>query len=209
MTTDHDNCPHCQLLREQLDAQELRIRELEALTQNLARHDILTGAYNLRVMQEFLTAELQRALRTGHPFCFVIIDLDDFGQINENHGREAGDRVLSMVAASSTKLLRVLDRFARIGDDEFGIMLPVSWLEQGAQAINRLTETIGACDWESVTPGRKLHFSCGLTTNAPGDNTEKIFARAEKALHQAKSAGKNRTVQLEEPLPQMLLDEDF
>lgn len=209
MTNHPETCPHCQQLRDQLAAQALRIQELEARTQNLARHDSLTGAYSLRVMHEFLNAELQRSMRTGSPFCFAIIDLDDFNQINETWGREAGDRVLAMVAESSGKVLRVLDRFARIGDDEFAIMLPVSWLEQGAQAINRLTEALGACDWESVTPGRRLRFSCGLTTNAPADSTEKIFARAEKALHQAKQAGKNRTVQLEEALPDMLLDGDF
>lgn len=209
MTTEHDACPHCQGLREQLAERELRIQELEALTQNRARHDALTGAYNFRVLHEFLTAELQRSMRTGQPFCFAIIDLDDFNDINETFGRETGDRVLSMVAATSARLLRVLDRFARIGDDEFGILLPVSWLEQGAQAIIRLTEAIGACDWESVTPGRKLRFSTGLTTNAPADTPEKIVARAEKALHQAKAAGKNCTVQLEEALPDMLLDGEF
>lgn len=209
MTTHYDDCQNCQQLRDKLAEKELRILELEALTQNLTRHDTLTGAFNLRVMDEFLAAELQRSMRTGSPFCFAIIDLDDFNEINEIHGREAGDRVLSKVAELSGKLLRVLDRFARIGDDEFGIMLPVSWLEQGAQAISRLTEAIDAYDWECVTPGRKPRFSCGLTTNAPADNTEKIFARAEKALHQAKHAGKHRTVQLEEPLPEMLLDGDF
>jgi diguanylate cyclase len=163
----------------------------------------------LRSMREFLTAELQRAMRTGQPFCFAMIDLDDFGDINNTFGRESGDRVLAMVAASAGKLLRVLDRFARIGDDEFGIILPVSWLEQGAQAMNRLTEAIGTCDWESVMPGRKLHFSTGLTTNAPADTPEKMIARAEKALHQAKQAGKNCTVQLEEALPDMLMMDDF
>ena len=209
MTTEHDACPHCQPLREQLAARDLRIQELEALNDNLSRHDALTGAYNLRVMHEFLTAELQRSMRTGQPFCFAMIDLDDFNDINEAFGREAGARVLSMVAASSGKLLRVLDRFARMGDDEFGILLPVSWLEQGAQAISRLTDAIGACDWESVTPGLKLRFSTGLTTNAPADTPEKMLARAAKALHQAKADGKNRTVQLEEALPEMLLDGEF
>lgn len=209
MTTEHEACQQCQHLREQLAERELRIQQLEALTQNSLRHDALTGAYNFRVMHEFLTAELQRSMRTGQPFCFAIIDLDDFNEINETFGREAGDRVLSMVAATSGKLLRVLDRFARIGDDEFGILLPVSWLEQGAQAISRLTDAIGAADWESVTPGRKLRFSTGLTTNAPADTPEKMVARAEKALHQAKAAGKNRTVQLEEALPEMLLDGEF
>lgn len=209
MTTEHDACPHCQTLREQLTARDLRIQELEALNDTLSRHDALTGAYNLRVMHEFLTAELQRSMRTGQPFCFAMIDLDDFNDINESFGRDAGDRVLSMVAGSSSKLLRVLDRFARMGDDEFGILLPVSWLEQGAQAISRLTDAIGACDWESVTPGRKLQFSTGLTTNAPADTPEKMLARAAKALHQAKADGKNRTVQLEEALPEMLLDGEF
>jgi diguanylate cyclase (GGDEF)-like protein len=159
-------------------------------------------------MHEFLTSEIQRSLRTGHPFCFMIIDLDDFDEINDHYGRETGDRVLALMATTLSKLLRGLDRFARIGDDEFGIMLPASWLEQGAQAVNRLTEAINGCDWESISPGLKLRFSGGLTTNAPLDTSEKIVARAEKALHQAKQEGKNRTVQIEEPLPPMVLDDD-
>ena len=208
MTTNHDSCQNCQHLHDQLAEKALRIQELEASIQKLVRHDTLTGVFNLCAMHELLTAELQRSLRTGHPFCFMIIDLDDFDEINDHYGRETGDRVLRMVAAESSKLLRVLDRFARIGDDEFGIMFPVSWLEQGAQAVSRLTEAIDACDWESITPGRKLRFSGGLTTNAPLDTSEKIIARAEKALHQAKQEGKNRTIQIEEPLPPMVLDDD-
>lgn len=209
MTTDHDACQSCQVLRDQLAQQELQIQELVATIQNLTRHDTLTGVFNQRVMRELLATELQRSTRTGHPFCFAIIDLDNFGEINETHDRQTGDRVLAMVAQASMKLLRALDRFARIGGDEFGILLPASWLDQGAQAMSRLTQAIGACDWESVVPGRKLTFSGGLTTNAPGDDPEKIIVRAETALRQAKDQGKNRIVELEQPLPPLVPDEDF
>ncbi len=195
-------------MRAELAENALRISALVAMTEELARHDPLTGVLNRRVMNELLAAELQRSYRTGHPFCFAIIDLDHFRDINEGFGHDAGDLVLRTVSEASLTLLRALDRFARLGGAEFGILFPATWLHQGVTALGRLREAIGACAWDSITPGRALTFSVGLTTNAPGDNAETLMARAEKALKSAKEEGGNRLVQIEKPLPPMVDDED-
>jgi diguanylate cyclase len=190
-------------LRNELTNKEEEIRVAQAKIEQLARIDPLTGALNRRTLMEMLEAELQRSNRTGHPFCFVILDLDHFKGINDQFGHPVGDQVLKAMAETSIKLLRALDRFGRLDGEEFGIVLPATWLDQGVIAMNRLTKAVADRDWQAIAPGLKLTFSAGLTTNATGDTAESITKRAEKALAQAKSEGRNRTVQAEEALPDM------
>jgi diguanylate cyclase (GGDEF)-like protein len=185
-----------------LEEKDREIQALLAKVDELSRHDSLTGALNRRSMTHILTAELQRSYRTGQPFCYAIIDLDDFRKVNEKFGDPVGDIALKTIAETAKNLLRVLDRFGRLGGEEFGIVLPATWLDQGVLAINRLSKAIAECGWEHITPGHVITFSTGITTNAPGDTAESITKRAEKALNQAKSTGKNRLVQEEEPLPE-------
>ena len=177
----------------------------------LGSHDVLTGVLNRRALVDTLEWELLRSKRTGHPFCFAVLDLDHFRAINEKYGSTAGDMVLKAMSDASIKLLRALDRFGRIGGEEFGIVLPATWLDQGMIAMSRLTKAIDACNWDHIAPDLKLTFSAGLTTNAVNDTAETMMQRAEKALAQAKSEGRNRTVSLEEALPDMppiVLDDD-
>ncbi len=169
----------------------------------LGNHDALTGVLNRRALVETLEWELLRAKRTGHPFCFAIVDLDHFRAINEKYGSTAGDMVLKTMSDASIKLLRALDRFGRIGGEEFGIVLPATWLDHGMIAMSRLTKAIDACNWDHIATDLKLTFSAGITTNAVDDTAESMMQRAEKALRQAKSEGRNRTVSLEEALPDM------
>lgn len=203
MSTDsNSSCSNCERLTVLLDEKDREIQALLAKVDELSRHDALTGALNRRSMTHILTAELQRSYRTGQPFCFAIIDLDDFRKINEKFGHPVGDIALKTVADTSKNLLRVLDRFGRLGGEEFGIVLPATWLDQGVLAIKRLNKAVAECGWEHITPGHALTFSTGITTNAPGDTAESMTKRAEKALYQAKSEGKNRIAQEEEPLPE-------
>jgi diguanylate cyclase (GGDEF)-like protein len=169
----------------------------------LGNHDTLTGALNRRALVETLEWELLRAKRTGHPFCFAVVDLDHFRAINEKYGNTAGDMVLKTMSDASIKLLRALDRFGRIGGEEFGIVLPATWLDHGMIAMSRLTKAIDACNWDHIAPDLKLTFSAGITTNAVNDTAESMLQRAETALRQAKSEGRNRTVSLEEAIPDM------
>lgn len=195
-------------LRQQVADQDHELLQLRQQIAELARHDALTGVMNRRTLIEMLNAELQRSHRTGHPFCFAMIDLDEFRRINEQFGHDVGDTVLKTVSDASIKLLRVLDRFGRLGGEEFGIVLPATWLDSGVIAMNRLRAAVSACDWSAITPGTAVTFSAGLTTNATGDSAEQVIERAEKALLQAKDNGRNCTVTLEADLPDMPMFDD-
>jgi len=204
MTTASNACNNCVKLEIQLTEKDREIEALLAKIEELNRHDSLTGAFNRRTLIHILIAELQRSHRTGNPFCFAIINLDDFHLINEKFGHPIGDLALKTVSETAMNLLRVLDRFGRLGGEEFGIVLPSTWLDQGVLAMNRLNKAVAECAWDSITKGQSITFSTGITTNAPGDTAELMIKRAEKALYQAKSEGKNRIVQAEEPLPEGL-----
>ena len=196
MSTSCDGCPACESLRAELIARNAEIVELRAK----ARFDPLTGVLNRRSIVELVGEELQRSSRTGQPFCFAIIGVDHLSQVNTQFGDDTGNLVLKTIARESCLLLRTLDRFGRLDQDLFGIILPATWLHQGVLAMNRLKAFVAGFEWETVTPGRTVTFSTGLTTNAPAENAEKMIARALKALHQAKAEGRNGLATLEEEL---------
>jgi diguanylate cyclase len=198
MTTQCEGCPACDSLREQLAAKQ---QEVWNLTEALSRHDALTGALNRRSLTELVGEELQRSSRTGQPFCFAVIGVDHMKDVNSRAGHDVGDQVLQAVAREANTILRTLDRFGRIDSDEFGIILPATWLHQGVLAMNRLNKLVADLDWSFVAPGHVVTFSTGLTSNAPAEKAEQMIARAQKALAQAKSDGRNRVVTLEEELP--------
>ncbi len=199
MNMDPKSCPNCARMRAQLSEKDLEIQSLQARIEELSRHDPLTGALNRRSLIQTLDAELQRANRTGHPFCFVIMDLDRFRDVNDKYGHPAGDAALKTISDTAMKLLRALDSFGRLGGEEFGIVLPVTWLDQAVIAMERLKKAVAGS--ESIVPEMVLTFSAGITTNAFGDTAESMTKRVEKALDQAKREGGNRAVLAEEPLP--------
>lgn len=201
MTTEQNTCPDCSRLRQQLSEKDQALQVLRSQIEELSRHDPLTGVLNRRSLTEMLEAELQRALRTGHPFCFAIMELDNFKETKDQYGHPVGDVVLKTVAATAMQLLRTVDRFGRLDGCEFGIVLPATWLDQGMIAMDRLSKAVAKCNWEGIAAGLTVTFSAGITTNAPKDTAELIIKRAEKALAQAKQAGRNQTIQIEEALP--------
>lgn len=190
-------------LQAQLQDKDREIEQLRAQIEELSRHDPLTGVLNRRSLLQALEAELQRSRRTGHPFCFAVIDLDHFKSINDQYGEPIGDLVLKNLSDAANMLLRVLDRFGRLGGEEFGILLPATWLDQGVLAMNRLTIAVADSGWDRIMPGMRVTFSAGLTTNAPMDTPETMLKRAKKALAQAKQQGRGQLVQIEEALPGM------
>lgn len=200
MSTDCVGCPACAPLRAQLAEKD---RQIAALSEKM-RHDVLTGVHNRRSLAELVDDELLRSTRTGQPFSFAVIGIDGMKAINERFGPQIGDLVLQTVARESCMLLRTLDRFGRVGDDTFGIILPVTWLHQGVLAMNRLNAFVAAFDWNTVTPGHTVTFSTGLTTNAPAEKAESMIERALKALSEAKAAGPNNMQTLEQELPASL-----
>lgn len=197
MSTQCDGCPSCEPLLRQLADKDREIEHLRSLT----RHDSLTGVLNRRSLVELVTEELQRSSRTGQPFCFAVIGVDHLKDVNTQISPDTGDLVLQTIARESCLLLRTLDRFGRVEGDIFGIILPATWLHQGVLAMNRLNAFVAGFDWNTVTPGRVVTFSTGLTTNFPAESAESMIARAQEALGQAKNEGRNRLVTLEQELP--------
>ena len=196
-------------LRDQLSKKNQELQVSLAQIAELASHDYLTGVLNRRSLIEKLEAELQRVYRTGHPFCFVMVDLDNFKEVNDKFGHPVGDAVLKKVSECANKSLRALDRFGRLGGEEFGIVLPATWLDQGVIAMERLRKTVIEYDWESIEPGLRVTFSAGITTNAAGDTVETMTKRADEALYKAKRDGRDRIVSVEEALPDMpMVDPD-
>ncbi|HEX3830465.1 MAG TPA: sensor domain-containing diguanylate cyclase [Solirubrobacteraceae bacterium] len=149
-----------------------------------AQTDGLTGLPNRRAWDDHLA----RIASDSEQWAIAVLDLDHFKEFNDTYGHPAGDRLLKETAAAWRDQLRTGDFLARIGGEEFGLLLPDCELETAAEVIDRLCR--------NVTHRRTC--SAGLTTHQSGENAETAIARADQALYQAKGKGRNR-VHVAEP----------
>jgi diguanylate cyclase (GGDEF)-like protein len=170
----------------------------------LAERDPLTNLPNRRAFDRHLELELQRAKRDGAQFSLAIIDLDNFKRINDTHGHPCGDDILKGLAEVMRRQSRSYDMAARIGGEEFALILPGSGMHTATVAVRRiLTEfrelCFGCMNGEAVN----TTFSAGLTTyRKPGKaGAPELLAMADRALYQAKDKGKNTVVTA--PLPEV------
>ena len=169
-----------------------RTAELSAANQELTRlaaTDALTGLYNRRHFQETLEVEIARARRYGNPLSLIMFDVDHFKAINDRHGHQAGDRVLVELAARVRDQLRVSDRLARWGGEEFMLMLPQG--DQGAARYlaEKLRRLIASTPFGEVG---QVTSSFGAAEYAPGESEDAFLRRLDGALYAAKTAGRNR-----------------
>ena len=150
----------------------------EALT------DPLTGLPNRRWLGEEIRREMSRAQRRGFQLCAAMVDLDRFKKFNDTHGHAAGDALLVGAADRWRDELRTKDFLARVGGEEFIVLLPECSFTEAEIVINRL---------RPITP-RSQTFSAGLVAWLPDEPAEDLFRRADAALYRAKAEGRNRTV---------------
>jgi diguanylate cyclase (GGDEF)-like protein len=181
-------------MRSQQQVQKNELREALEKVRRLASFDELTGLPNRRRVMEFFDQEERRALRQSAPFCCAVIDIDLFKQINDRMGHPAGDEALQRFSALLSAALRTDDVLARWGGEEFMLLLPSTRVEEAAEVLERLR---GRCadpaNWLE-TPHLQVTFSAGLSAHQPGEPTERAIARADAALYQAKTAGRNRVM---------------
>jgi len=170
-------------------------KRLEERLRELAMHDDLTGLYNRRHFTELAEAELGRVRRTGASLSVAMVDIDHFKRVNDFFGHAVGDLALKEVAAAMRETLRGSDVPARLGGEEFVVLLNDTPVEGALSVTERLRERIGRAEVQ-VGPDRVARFtiSAGVAELAPGEPLDALLARADEALYRAKSEGRNRTL---------------
>lgn len=161
----------------------------------MAGTDPLTGCLNRRRFLEFFGRELEQVKRYGIQLGFFILDLDLFKRVNDTWGHIAGDLVIKAAAATAAKCLRSTDYLARYGGEEFVILLPNTDLEGTAIVAERMRLAFEACRVD-ISEGRQIGFtaSFGVAACREDDDFDSLSTRADKALYEAKAAGRNRVV---------------
>ncbi len=156
--------------------------------------DPLTNINNRAAMEKLLPREIRLAKRHDHRLALMILDLDGFKRINDNHGHDVGDRVLIRVAELIRSCLRDTDMLFRYGGDEFVASLPHTDLQGGIDVAHRILDQVLGLDLESFGIEGSLGMSVGLTMLQAGDDFQRFFKRADEALFRAKRSGKHRVV---------------
>ena len=165
-------------LRERLEASERRFRQL-------AERDPLTGVGNYRLLSERLPVEIERHSIGGHPLALIVIDLDDFKRVNDEHGHQYGDRVLQEVAGALMGSARSSDVVVRHGGDEFSVVCP----ETGSASAQELAERL--CDGVTkVTAGDRSIGACTGFAIYPDDaqSLNTLLAHADQHLRAGKES---------------------
>ncbi len=162
-----------------------------------ALHDVVTGLRNHRYFQVRLREELQRSERQGTTTALIIMDLDDFKQINDRHGHAVGDSILQSVAQTLAQAARSTDVVCRYGGEELAIVLPGTSLADGMRAAERLRIAVA----QRADPrGLAVTLSAGVAvypmhvkdTDGRFAAADALIAAADAAMYQAKREGKNR-----------------
>lgn len=166
------------------------IDRLRRRLEEAARTDSLTMLLNRRGFDERFDLEVERSKRTGDPFALVVGDLDDFKQLNDREGHPAGDEALAVVGQTLSMGSRAVDTVARIGGEEFGLLLPAAGAVGAVEAAERLGGDVSrACNEQSLT------ISFGVAQYPrDGDTRLALVDAADRALYEAKRQGGDRTV---------------
>jgi diguanylate cyclase (GGDEF)-like protein len=159
-----------------------------------SREDALTGVANRRHFDERLSAEIARAERYAHPLCLLLVDLDHFKRINDGAGHAAGDAVLRLAARTMAANARATDFVARIGGEEFAVLLPEQDFSGAFAAAENLRALVAGLDTTHIAPGLNLTASLGVAALRQGEGRDALLRRADAALYAAKNAGRNRVV---------------
>ena len=188
-------------LRARTAQQELQERNLQLETmlhrvEALAITDPLTGLFNRRRFSDVLKREWAVSKRYGQALSCLMLDLDRFKNVNDQHGHEAGDQVLKEIAQVMAGNLREVDVPARYGGEEFAILLPHTSLESALIVANRIGAIIGRLTFRIAEHEVRITASIGVasTADAGVERAEDLVRAADQALFRAKREGRDRVV---------------
>ncbi|MCC7043520.1 MAG: diguanylate cyclase [Acidobacteria bacterium] len=178
---------------ERVLALQATLLETQAMLQQQATHDSLTGLWNRGMIHEQLGRELKRAARSGEPVAVIMADLDHFKQINDRYGHAAGDEVLRQASARMRGVLRDHDGISRYGGEEFLVLLPQTGIDAALAIAERVRTAITSQPVVIGDQSLPVTLSMGLATTAehPAE-VDPLIAAADAALYRAKAAGRNR-----------------
>ncbi|WP_197046968.1 GGDEF domain-containing protein [Paucibacter sp. KBW04] len=166
----------------------------EAELQRMASTDSLTQLPNLRAFRQNYSREVARARREDSPLIVGMLDVDHFKRINDAYGHPMGDHVLRLLAQVLSEQLRASDLVARVGGEEFALLMPQTELEQAQLICERLRITVSRHRFGTVSQPLAISVSIGLARLEAADDEEQVLRAADKALYQAKNEGRNRVV---------------
>lgn len=170
-------------------------KQLQGELQRLATTDVLTQSSNRRHFFDCARGAFEKARQDGTALAFLLLDIDDFKQINDTYGHPTGDHVLLRIADSGKTVLRRGDLFGRIGGEEFAAMFPDCTPEMAQHVAERLQREIQRLSFSHEDQTFGVTVSQGLTGIVDSDETlDSLFARADAAMYRAKRQGKNQIV---------------
>jgi diguanylate cyclase len=185
---------------ETLSSQVHTLRQELQTAKEESMQDGLTGVYNRRAFDRHIKnlVDQHRAQRAA--FAVLILDIDDFKRINDSHGHPVGDRVILALANACRQMIRSDDFLARYGGEEFVILLPGASrrnaVKKAQQLCTSIAKTHYALDEDHSEQTLSITISIGVSEYRPPDDVDSLLHRADKALYDAKAAGKNRVATL-------------
>lgn len=201
------------------DSKQLKILSKQVNTLNLelkkAKFDSvtdgLTGIYNRKAFDRYINERIRQNSTAGNAAAILMVDIDNFKEINDAYGHPIGDRVLLAVAHKCRNLIRHEDFIARYGGEEFVIVLPHASLRNAIKKANLICKNISdtrySMDDEKAGHVLSITVSIGISSFQAGDTAKTLIDRADQALYIAKRTGKNRVVSENELTSAILVEE--
>lgn len=173
-----------------------KLRDNYQMSMAMAVTDVLTGLHNRRYMESHLGNLVRRAVEGARPVALVIMDIDHFKLVNDNHGHDVGDEVLKQFSDRIQQNVRGIDLAARYGGEEFIIVMPDTDLTVAQTVAERLRKFVADLPFKVSTKDGELDVtvSLGVTVSGSTDSPETMIKRADEALYRAKNEGRNRVV---------------
>lgn len=181
-------------LKQQARARNRQLAQALRRVEELALRDELTGLYNRRHLLDFVDRAIAARERGGASFALAYCDLDHFKRVNDRFGHECGDRLLQSFADAARRSVRTNDLVARLGGEEFVLVLMDADQSDAAEIVERLRMQTAKLRVSSAEPGYSVTLSAGLVTHAEADTVDSLLRRADGALYEAKEQGRDQLV---------------
>lgn len=186
--------PQLKLILSEQENRELKeATEHQRNTVAQLQQDVLTDPLTQLHNRRWLDIKLKDLLHNEISFAFLVVDIDHFKSINDELGHLVGDKAIIQVSSTLTDYFkRYFASCVRFGGEEFLVILEGCTLEQSAQHADTFRECIADLNWQPILGKRRLTVSIGITLHRDGENTQRTFYRADKALYRAKANGRNQ-----------------